>query len=257
MTSAEGKRRIFGFLSCLLIAAVLAGLYGLWTDILHRPNAVLFPGWKKIIPAFGTGRRQLLLGLASSLKLLVPAVAAAVLTGVTAGMIIGLHKRLEAVLLPFIRAVNPLPSTMLIPYAIAVMPTFWTSSWIIIYIGVLWPVLMNTLHGIAMLEPRWIDNARCLGLSGRRLITKVVLPGAMPQIFAGINAGLIRSFLLLTVAEMIGAKAGLGFFVQYYADFAKYDLVIAGMIWLSLVVVAIMTLFDLLKKRLLYWTKKR
>jgi NitT/TauT family transport system permease protein len=146
---------------------------------------------------------------------------------------------------------------MLIPYAIAVMPTFWSSSLIIIYLGVLWPVLMNTLHGIAMLEPRWIDNARCLNLKGRHLVFKVVLPGAMPQIFAGINAGLIRSFLLLTVAEMIGSKAGLGFFVQYYADFAKYDRVIVGMIWLSLVVVIIMTLFDLLKKRILHWTKKR
>ncbi|MDR1052205.1 MAG: ABC transporter permease subunit [Deltaproteobacteria bacterium] len=257
MSSASGRGRRFGFLCCLLIAALLAGVYGVWTDVLRRPNAVLFPGWQKIIPAFWTGRQQLFSGLVSSMKLLIPAVAAAVLTGVTAGMVIGLHKRLEAVLIPFIRAVNPLPSTMLIPYAIAVMPTFWSSSWIIIYMGVLWPVIMNTLHGISMLEPRWIDNARCLGLRGRRLITKVVLPGAMPQIFAGINAGLIRSFLLLTVAEMIGAKAGLGFFVQYYADFAKYNLVIAGMIWLSLVVVSIMTLFDLLKKRLLYWTQKR
>jgi NitT/TauT family transport system permease protein len=56
---------------------------------------------------------------------------------------------------------------------------------------------------------------------------------------------------------MIGSKAGLGYFVQYYADFAKYDRVIVGMIWLSVIVVLIMTFFDLLKKRILYWTKKR
>ncbi|MDR1606961.1 MAG: ABC transporter permease subunit [Deltaproteobacteria bacterium] len=253
----NSKSRWFGLISCLAILLVLAGSYALITDVLRIPNAVLFPGWRKIIPAFGVSIKQLLEGLASSLSLLVPAVALSIITGVSAGVYIGLRPKVEAVLTPFIRAMNPLPSTMLIPYAIAVMPTFWSSSLIIIYIGVLWPVLMNTLHGIAMLEPRWIDNARCLNLTGRRLVFKVVLPGAMPQIFAGVNAGLIRSFLLLTVAEMIGSKAGLGFFVQYYADFAKYDRVIVGMIWLSFIVVLIMTLFDLLKKRILYWTKKR
>ncbi|MDR1085660.1 MAG: ABC transporter permease subunit [Deltaproteobacteria bacterium] len=257
MNSLDAKSRLYGLMSFLVIVIFLAGVYGLLTDVLRLPNAVLFPGWQKIIPAFGLSFKQLLEGLASSMGLLAPAVAASVLTGVAAGVIIGLRPKIEAVLLPFIRAMNPLPSTMLIPYAIAVMPTFWFSSWIIIYIGVLWPVLMNTLHGIAMLEPRWIDNARCLNLTGRHLVFKVVLPGAMPQIFAGINAGLIRSFLLLTVAEMIGSKAGLGYFVQYYADFAKYDRVIVGMIWLSFIVVLIMTLFDLLKKRILYWTKKR
>ncbi|MDR2140506.1 MAG: ABC transporter permease subunit [Deltaproteobacteria bacterium] len=257
MSSPENQSRLLGPVSCLVIVSFLAGVYGLVTDVLRIPNAVLFPGWAKIIPAFGVSIKQLLAGLVSSLSLLVPAVTLSILTGVSAGIFIGLRPRLEAVLVPFIRAVNPLPSTMLIPYAIAVMPTFWSSSLFIIYFGVLWPVLVNTLHGVAMLEPRWIDNARCLSLKGRQLVFKVVLPGAMPQIFAGINAGLIRSFLLLTVAEMIGSKAGLGFFVQYYADFAKYDRVIVGMLWLSFVVVFIMTLFDLLKKRVLYWTKKR
>ncbi|MDR2421823.1 MAG: ABC transporter permease subunit [Deltaproteobacteria bacterium] len=257
LSSSSDKSRLFGLVSCLVIVAFLFGLYGLATDVLKLPNAILFPGWEKIVPAFSVSFRQLIEGLLSSLSLLVPAVTLSILTGVSAGVFIGLNPKVEAVLLPFIRAMNPLPSTMLIPYAIAVMPTFYSSSLAIIYIGVLWPVLMNTLHGVAMLEPRWIDNARCLNLKGRQLVFKVVLPGAMPQIFAGVNAGLIRSFLLLTVAEMIGSKAGLGFFVQYYADFAKYDRVIVGMIWLSFIVVLIMTFFDLLKKRVLHWTKKR
>jgi NitT/TauT family transport system permease protein len=189
--------------------------------------------------------------------LLLPSVFGAILTGVGLGMGIGLHPEIKRALMPLLRAMNPIPSTMLIPYALSVMPTFWLSSAAIIYLGVLWPVLMNTLYGIVLLEPRWIDNARCLNLTGFRLVFKVVLPGAMPQIFSGINAGLIRSFLLLTVAEMFGAKAGLGFFVQYYADFAEYGRVIVGMLFLSAVVVAIMAVFDRIQGRVLHWTKKR
>jgi NitT/TauT family transport system permease protein len=257
MKFKRGENRLFNFLAGLSVFVVLFAVYGLIADVLKLPDSILFPGWRKIVPAFEISKKQLLDGLLSSMGLLVPAVTLSVLTGVAAGIFIGLRPKLEAILTPFVRAVNPLPSTMLIPYAIAVMPTFWTSSFSIIFVGVFWPVLMNALHGVAMLEPRWIDNARCLNLTGRRLVFKVVLPGAMPQIFAGINAGLIRGFLLLTVAEMIGSKAGLGFFVQYYADFAKYDRVIAGMLWLSFVVVAIMTVFDRIKNRILFWTKKR
>jgi len=246
-----------GRLGAFLVFAALVALYALLTDGLSLLNRVIFPGWQKIIPDALRSGPLLLRGLLSSLGLLLPSVLAASLTGIGLGLLVGLRPKAKMVLLPLFRALNSLPSTMLIPYAIAVLPTFWLSSFTIIYLGVLWPVLMNTLHGIAMLEPRWLDNAACLNLKGWRLVRKVVLPGAMPQIFAGINAGLIRSFLLLTVAEMFGTKAGLGFFIQYYADFAEYGRVIAGMIFLSAVVVALMGFFDLGKRRMLFWTEKR
>ena len=123
--------------------------------------------------------------------------------------------------------------------------------------GVFWPVLRSTINGIVFLEPRWIDNARCLNLKGAKLIFRIILPGVMPSIFSGIESGLIMSFILLTVGEIFGARAGLGYFVQYYADFAEYDRVIAGMFVLSFVVVIIMFGFDRIRNRVLHWTKKR
>ncbi|MDR1520904.1 MAG: ABC transporter permease subunit [Planctomycetota bacterium] len=255
--NGKGGAEAGGLAWAVLIFAGLIAAYALVTDVLSLPNPMIFPGWRKIIPDAIKSWPLLLRGLVSSMGLLLPSVFGAIITGVGLGMSIGLRPGVKRALMPLLRAMNPIPSTMLIPYALAVMPTFWLSSAAIIYLGVLWPVLMNTLYGIAMLEPRWIDNARCLNLTGFRLVCKVVLPGAMPQIFSGINAGLIRSFLLLTVAEMFGAKAGLGFFVQYYADFAEYGRVIGGMLFLSAVVVAIMAIFDRIQGRVLHWTKKR
>ena len=63
--------------------------------------------------------------------------------------------------------------------------------------------------------------------------------------------------MMLAVAEMFGAKAGLGFFVQYYADFAEYGRVLGGILFMSTVVVMIMTVFDRIQRRVLYWTQKR
>ncbi len=249
-------RRIACF-GALTVFGALIALYAVLTDVTRALDPVLFPGWGVILPELAKSSGELFKGLYFSLRLLLPALAAAIVAGVAVGLAVGLHPRAKLVLMPLFRALNPFPPTMLIPYAIAVLPSFWLSSAAIIFIGVFWPVLMSTLHGIAMLEPRWIDNARCLGLRGRKLVFKVILPGAMPQIFSGIGSGLIFSFILLTVAEMFGAKAGMGFFVQYYADFAEYGKVLGGIIFMSIVVVLIMAVFDRIQRRVLYWTQKR
>lgn len=241
----------------VVIFASAFALYALLTDLTGWLDPVLFPGWGVILPEMAGAAGELARGLWFSMRLLVPALASAILVGIAVGLLVGLHPRLKLVIMPVFRALNPIPPTMLIPYAIAILPSFWLSSAAIIFIGVFWPVLMSTIHGIAILEPRWLDNARCLQLSGRKLIFKVILPGAMPQILAGISSGLIFSFILLTVAEMFGAKAGLGFYVQYYADFAEYGRVLGGILYMSLIVIAIMTLFDCLQRRILHWTNKR
>ena len=247
-TAAIGATAIF--------MALIMG-YTLLTDVTKVLDPVLFPGWSAILPEMAKSSGELFKGFVHSMRLLVPSLAAAILAGVSVGIAVGMRPRMKLVLMPLFRALNPVPPTMLIPYLIAVLRSFWLSSAAIIFIGVFWAVLMSTLHGVVMLEPRWIDNARCLQLTGRRLVFKVILPGAMPQIFAGIGSGLVSSFILLTVAEMFGAKAGMGYYVQYYADFAQYGKVLGGIIFLSVVVIVIMSFFDRVQRRVLYWTTKR
>jgi NitT/TauT family transport system permease protein len=238
-------------------ALIFAGLFALYGLLASTRNILIFPSLLKIARAVIKSRALLGRSIISSLRLLLPSVFVSVLLGISIGAFVGLHERLKRVLMPIFRALNPIPSTILIPYAIALLPTFWLSSAAIITIGVFWPVLMSTIHGISMLEPRWLDNARCLNLKGAKLVFRIILPGAMPQIFAGIGSGLILSFILLTVAEIFGARAGLGYFVQYYADFAEYDRVIAGMFVLSAVVTVIMLIFDRIQSQVLHWTRKR
>lgn len=241
----------------LASALIFAGLFAVYGLLAGTRDVLIFPSLLKIARAAIKSRALLGKSIVSSLRLLLPSVFVSVLTGISIGTFVGLHERLKLILMPIFRALNPIPSTMLIPYAIALLPTFWLSSAAIITIGVFWPVLMSTIHGITMLEPRWLDNARCLNMKGAKLVFRIILPGAMPQIFAGIGSGLIMSFILLTVAEIFGARSGLGYFVQYYADFAEYDRVIAGMFVLSAVVTVIMLVFDRVQSRVLHWTKKR
>jgi NitT/TauT family transport system permease protein len=82
-----------------------------------------------------------------------------------------------------------------------------------------------------------------------------VLPGALPHVFSGMSVALALSFILLTVAELFGANAGLGRFVQYYADYADYPRMVAGIVYTGVVTFLSMALLDLLRRRLLFWAR--
>lgn len=227
------------------------------TDLSGWLEPVLFPGLSRILPELSRSLPKLAQGFWNSMGLLLPSYLLALVLGIGGGLAVGSSATLRTTLMPIFRGVNPIPPTMLIPYAIAVLPTFWLSSAFIIFAGAFWPVLMGTIHGVTLLEERYLDNARTLGLRGFRLMRTVVFPGALPMIFNGAGMALVFSFILLTVAEMFGAKSGMGHFIQYYADFSDYPKVLAGMIFMSLVIILIMELFDLIQRRALHWTGKR
>jgi len=241
----------------VILLVLLVLLFELATDVTGWLEPVLFPGLSRILPELKRSLPKLMDGFFSSLGLLLPSYLLALMLGIGGGLLVGSSAPLRSTLMPIFRGASPIPPTMLIPYAIAVLPTFWLSSAFIIFAGAFWPILMGTIHGVTLLEERYLDNARTLGLRGFRLLQKVVFPGALPMIFSGAGMALIFSFILLTVAEMFGAKSGMGHFIQYYADFSDYPKVLAGMLFMSLVIVLVMELFDLVQRRALHWTGKR
>lgn len=220
-------------------------------------KTTIFPRIPQIVKALIISWPDLMDGLVHSLGLLLPSYFLALIVGILGGLFVGWYEPLRRNLMPIFRGISPVPPTLYIPYAIALFPTFWLSSAFVIFISSLWPVLMGTVHGVILLEEKYLDNARTLGLSGFRLLRKVVFPAALPMIFSGASVGLVFAFVLLTVAEMFGVKSGMGFFIQHHADFFEYPKVIAGMIFMSSVIVVIMVLFDKVQNRMLYWTTKR
>ncbi|MDI3257691.1 MAG: ABC transporter permease [Kyrpidia sp.] len=253
MDRAKAGRRAgtIAVVGALLLLWEVAATYGKWL------NPVLFPRLEEIFAALWNHLPDLFRGFLSSMSLFVPGYGLAVAAGIAGGLYFGLHPRIRRVLMPLFHLLSPIPPTMYIPYAIALLPTFGTASVFLIFIGAFWPVFMNTVHGVLFIEKSVLDNARVLGLRGRLLIFKVILPAASPYIFEGAGVALAFSFILLTVAEMFGAKSGMGYFIQYYADFSDYKNVLAGMLFNGLVILGITALFEKVKHRLLFWTRLR
>lgn len=215
----------------------------------------LIPGPQVTARALWESLPELWTGTLSSFSILVPGFLLATGLGIALGIIVGTSPRLQRMFFPFARVVAPVPPTVYIPYAIAILPTFKLSAIFVVFIGAFWPIFHNAAAGAHGLEQRYRDNARILGLNGLEYRWKVVFPSALPHIFSGMAVGLAFSFILLTVAELFGANAGLGRFVQYYADFADYPKMVAGILYTGAITWLAMSGLEALKHRLLFWQR--
>lgn len=238
----------------LLIAIVLIALWIIITTFSDTLNPVIFPPALDIFKALAGASGELFQGFISSMGLLIPAFAAALVLGIGGGLFFGLHKKSREILEPFFHTFSPLPPTLFIPYAIALLPTFKLASISILFIGAFWPIFLGTIQGVLLIEKHYWDNAKTIGLKGKDFLLKVVLPASSPYILSGTGTSLGMSFIVLMMAEMFGAQSGMGYFVQYYTDFSQYDYVLAGLIFNSIIILAIMVTFEKVKKRILFWT---
>lgn len=101
----------------------------------------------------------------------------------------------------------------------------------------------------------YYDIARTLGASNRFLVLKVAIPAAMPHVFVGLFMGLAGSFAVLVVAEMMGVKAGLGWYLQWAQGWGAYGNMYAALALLALLCSGLVTLLFHVRDRLLAWQK--
>ena len=236
----------------------LLGLLALWhlaSTSFHFSGKYLFPTPALTLKALWQSLPELLKGTGSSFLILTPGYLLAVGAGVLWGLLVGTTPALSRMFSPFARLASPVPPTVYIPYAIALLPTFRTAAGFVVFVGAFWPVFLNTTAGAASLPERYRDNARILGLKRREYLWRIVFPASLPHIFAGMAVGLVFSFIMLTVAELFGANAGLGRFVQLYADYADYPRMVAGILYTGVIVLLSMELLEQIKRRALFWVK--
>lgn len=238
----------------LLIGICLIAFYVLLTDVFHLLDDFLFPSLKDVFGAVPEYIGQLFEGLKSSLFLLVTAYILAVVTAIALGTVIGLKRGLRKNLTPYINAFSAIPVPLLTPYAIHLFPTFKLASIFLIWLAAFWVILGTTIGAVMSIDRRYLENAATLEMPKMEKLFRVILPAASPSILVGCSIALTLSFMMLAVAEMFGASSGMAYFVQYYSDFARFDLVFLGFFFTAIVLVFIMFIFDKIKGKILHWT---
>lgn len=228
--------------------------YVLLTDVFGLLNPFLFRSITTIPPLFKEYLPQLLEGFTSSMSLLVIAYLMALVAGIAIGAILGSRNIIRKTLTPYINAFSAVPVTLLTPYAINILPTFRVASIFIIFLGCFWIILGTTISAVMTIDKRYLENASTLEINKVERLFKIILPAASPAILTGCTIALKFAFVLLAVAEMFGATSGMGYFIQYYSDFGRFDLVAVGFLFMAMILVIILYLFDLVKSKILYWT---
>jgi NitT/TauT family transport system permease protein len=238
---------IFGLL-CL----VWEGMTAKWGLL----DPFVFPAPAQVLDALLQDRGEIGSHLFASTKLLLAGYGLALLSGIALGLYAGWNPRLYNLVKPLANVASPIPPIVYIPYAITVLPSFFMSSVFVVFIGAFWPVLINTLNGVVHIEQRLIESARTLQLSPYTMLRKILLPGALPGIFTGASIGLVFSFILLTAAELIGAEAGLGYYIKYHTDFGDFARVIVGIFLIGIYVTLLMGILQRIEKYYLRWKQR-
>lgn len=179
--------------------------------------------------------------------------AIAVLLAIPLGIAIGWWASVAQFLGPFLELFRNTAALALLPVFILVLGIGETSKITLVVYACFFPILLNTIAGVRTVDPLLVKSARSLGLPPVRLFQKVVLPAAVPTIFTGIRMAGTSSILVLIAAEMVGAKAGLGYLITYAQFNFQITNMYAGIIAISLVGVSINAVLVTLERYFSRW----
>lgn len=216
--------------------------------LLPAPTVVAVAAWELITS--GELFRHLFDSLAREFKAFCWSLAA-----IPLGIAMGWWKFVNDQLDPLIEMLRPIPPLAWIPLSILWFGVGDTQNQFIIFLGIFFPILLNTITGVRGVEPNLVRAARCLGSGEGALLRRVVLPAALPQIVTGIRIGLGVGWMALVAAELVGASSGLGFLINDARTLLRTDIVIVGMVAIGLVGLSLDMLIRELSRRVLPWSR--
>jgi NitT/TauT family transport system permease protein len=214
-----------------------------------------FPSPAGVLQSLIDDRGMILDSTWHSLQLLLCGYVLGVILGVITGVCIGWFEMARYWGMPVLKVVGPIPATAWIPLAMVISPNAMFSAIGLIALAVWFPVTMLTMSGISNTRASYLDVARTLGAGRAYLIFRVALPAAMPNVFIGLFMGLGAAFLTLIVAETVGVKSGLGWYLQWAQGWAEYGKVYAALVVMAAFFSTIMTALFKVRDRVLVWQK--
>jgi NitT/TauT family transport system permease protein len=244
-----------GLASHLARASVLVGLLVLWQLAALRglPSYLLSP--LDILRHFAAalGSSALYIDSGASLARALPGFAIGVAFGIALGLVAGIARGFDQMLSPLVFLTYPVPKIVMLPLFMLWFGIGDVSKILIIALACFYPAFIHAYHGARATPRILVWSARNMGASDARIFRRVVLPGALPQIFAGLRVALALSFIVMFATEMINARSGLGHLIREAENGLRFDLM-----WVSLLTIALLgyagdRLLRLARRRVLAW----
>lgn len=215
--------------------------------LLPPPSKVATTMWELLVSG------ALIKHLAISLLRVLEGFAIAVLVGLPLGIGIGLSRTLDRATDLIIQLIKPIPPIAWIPLAILWFGIGEGGKVFIIFLGAIFPVLVNTVDGIRQTDHRFVELARVLEVTRPRFIFRVVLPGALPSIMTGLRVGLMVAWICVVAAELIAATGGLGYLIMDARQLMQTDQVLVGMLSIGAMGKLLDVILKAAEHRLIRW----
>jgi len=177
----------------------------------------------------------------------------AIVVGLPLGVLIGRSRTLNAMFDPFITAFNGTPRLVFLPLLMLWFGLGLSAKVVIVFIGALFPILINTYEGVRNSDRLLINVVRSFGAKEWDVARLVVIPNAMPYIVAGLRLAIGRAVLGVVVAEFFGSESGLGVMMVQAAGRYQVDVVFAGLIIFAVLSLAMTAAVQMLENRLGRW----
>lgn len=230
----KSGRALLGFTGVGLLLALWAGVAGLGVVpelFVPKPESV----GRAFVELGTAGYRGGTLAehLGRSMARLLLGFGLAVVTAVPAGILMGFSATLRRMLDPLVQLYRPLPPLAYYTLLIVWLGIGETSKIALLYLAAVPPLLLNAMAGVRSIGRSRVETARALGATHRQVITHVIFPSCLPDIFTGLRVGIGFAYTTLVSAEIVAASQGLGWMVLDASRFLRTDIIFVGIITMA------------------------
>ncbi len=244
------------------LVALLSGLLLWHLATLYNFNYVInfqnVPSPLRVFDAFLTqlADEEFYIHILVSLRRILIGYVLAVILGVAAGVAMARSRFARAFIYPYIEILRPIPAVAWIPLAILMWPSEESSIVYITFLGALFPIVLNTMHGVEQTSEVLVRAAKSLGASRLQIFRHVILPGALPSISAGLAIGMGVSWFSLLAGEIISGQYGIGYFTWNAYSLINYPDIVVGMLMIGALGTLCTYLVRVAMRPLLVWQRR-
>jgi NitT/TauT family transport system permease protein len=172
------------------------------------------------------------------------------------GLVMGRFRLVREFVFPVSEVLRPIPAIAWVPMSIMLWPSNEESIIFITFLGSFFPILLNTLHGMVMVDPVLIRAAQCLGAREASIFREVYFPATLPYVFTGLTVGMGVAWVSLIAAEMISGQFGIGYFTWEAYSLVQYADIALGMICIGVLGLGSSALIRGIGHIIMPWGKK-
>ncbi|GLZ06594.1 nitrate ABC transporter permease [Actinomadura sp. NBRC 104412] len=257
------RRRLFGRrgrdtaltagspIALLLVWEALVRTGALDARFFPEPSAIIGQMWTMM------GNGELWEHIGASMQRLLLGFWLGLVPGLVLGVVMGLSRPLRAAIGPLVSGTYPIPKSALLPLILLIFGLGEMSKIVMVAIGVFYPVVLNTMAGVMQIQPIYYDVAKNFGARRWQVFRTVALPGAMPSIMTGIELGTGLGLILIAIAEMVGAKTGLGYMIWNAWELYSVETMYVGLLVIAVIGYLLSLLISGISRLVMPWRADR